>query len=187
MTFTHLQQFDLIAFARSAQRTPAQQSGQLLFSDLPRIAAEQAISTPTPSPVIWSIHGHSEQRLGSTKPLLSITMQLHTDIWLMCQRCLQPYRHPIAIHNRFVIVHTEEQAQTLDMENDEVDAIVGSHQFDLLDLIEEELLLALPLVPRHESCASPALTPSQDKTVPTKATKTSPFAILAELKQKSKK
>lgn len=47
MTLTHLQQFDLIAFARSAQRTTAHQSGQLLLSDLPRIAAEQAISPYT--------------------------------------------------------------------------------------------------------------------------------------------
>lgn len=184
MTTTHLQQFDLIAFARSAQRITAHQSGQLLLADLPRIAAEQVISPPTPSPVIWSIDGHSEQRLGSTKPLLAVTMQLHTDIWLMCQRCLLPYLQPISIHNRFVIVHTEEQAQALDMENDEADAIVGSHQFDLLDLIEEELLLALPLVPRHESCTSPALATSPDKTAPTKTTKASPFSVLAELKQK---
>lgn len=184
MTFTHLQQFDLIAFARSAQRTTAHQSGQLLLSDLPRIAAEQAISPPTPSPVIWSIHGHSEQSLGSAKPLLSITMELRTNIWLMCQRCLQPYLQPIVIHNRFAIVQTEEQAQALDMENDEVDAIVGSHQFDLLELIEEELLLALPLVHRHESCTPPALAPSPDKTVQIQATQASPFSILAELKQK---
>jgi DUF177 domain-containing protein len=30
--------------------------------------------------------------------------------------------------------------------------IVGSRQFDLIDLIEEELLLSLPLVPKHEVC-----------------------------------
>ena len=30
--------------------------------------------------------------------------------------------------------------------------IVGSRQFDLVDLIEEELLLSLPLVPKHDVC-----------------------------------
>jgi uncharacterized protein len=33
-----------------------------------------------------------------------------------------------------------------------VEVIVGSRQFDLVDLIEEELLLTLPLVPKHEVC-----------------------------------
>ncbi|KAF1056143.1 MAG: hypothetical protein GAK41_00147 [Burkholderia gladioli] len=32
--------------------------------------------------------------------------------------------------------------------------IVGSRQFDLVDLIEEELLLSLPLVPKHDICPS---------------------------------
>ncbi len=32
--------------------------------------------------------------------------------------------------------------------------IVGSRQFDLIELIEEEVLLSLPLVPKHEVCPS---------------------------------
>ena len=50
------------------------------------------------------------------------------------------------------IVATEEEADEFPLDDDEVEVIVGSRQFDLVDLIEEELLLSLPLVPKHDVC-----------------------------------
>jgi len=49
-------------------------------------------------------------------------------------------------------VATEEEADEYPLDDDEVEVIVGSRQFDLVDLIEEELLLSLPLVPKHDVC-----------------------------------
>jgi uncharacterized protein len=73
---------------------------------------------------------------------------------------------------------------------------VGSRQFDLVDLIEEELLLALPIVPSHEVCpavhdslvsgaSGPAGYTSDDagEDEPPVDEKPHPFAALASLKK----
>lgn len=61
------------------------------------------------------------------------------------------------------------------MAADGFDAIVAEVDMALLPLIEEEVLLALPLAPRHEACAAPTTAP--DECEP------SPFAVLAEFKK----
>jgi len=64
------------------------------------------------------------------------------------------------------------------LEDDEVDVIVGSHAFDLLQVIEDEALLALPLSPKHETC------PDRDAFERLKEDrKESPFAVLKNLKK----
>ncbi len=54
---------------------------------------------------------------------------------------------------------TEEEADEFPLDEDEVEVIVGSRQFDLVDLIEEELLLFLPLVPKHDGLSRGAREP----------------------------
>ena len=51
-------------------------------------------------------------------------------------------------------VHGEAQAEALDEDSDE-DVLALTPSLDLLPLIEDELILALPLVPRHEVCPQP--------------------------------
>jgi len=57
--------------------------------------------------------------------------------------------------------------------------------FDLLAVLEDELLMALPLVPMHETCpqASPLVAGESDKEVGL-IEKPNPFAVLAQLKKK---
>ena len=54
---------------------------------------------------------------------------------------------------------------------------------DLADLIEDELLLALPLVPRHDVCPAPLPVPD-NADVPEEDEPVNPFAALAALKTK---
>ncbi len=77
--------------------------------------------------------------------------------------------------------------------------IVGSRQFDLVDLIEEELLLSLPLVPNHDVCpavheslVSGASAPVAEADEPSDEAsgdsgKPNPFAALEALKRDGKK
>ena len=117
---------------------------------------------------------------------------------LECQRCLAPHLQVLEVKVRYRIVETEAEADAAPLDDDEADVIVGSRQFDLVDLIEEEVLLSLPLVPKHAVC--PAVhdslltgvdggeSPSdgdQADEVPQVQEKTNPFAALAALKRGS--
>jgi uncharacterized protein len=81
-----------------------------------------------------------------------LRLALAGDIWLECQRCLGPYRHTFDVAVEYRIAATEEEADGYPLDDDEVEVIVGSHRFDVRDLIDEELLLSLPLVPKHDAC-----------------------------------
>lgn len=80
---------------------------------------------------------------------LSIAGQLR----LVCQRCLGPVDHSLALNRQFVLYAEENQLGDLAEENPEVDHILGSRNMNVLDLVEEEVLLSLPLFPRHAEAA----------------------------------
>ncbi len=83
---------------------------------------------------------------------------LHLDadvlVHLTCQRCLQAVTTPLHVDADFIFVPDEATAAEQDVDS-EADILVESRSFNLLALIEDELLLALPLVPRHDG-AMPA-------------------------------
>jgi uncharacterized protein len=54
--------------------------------------------------------------------------------------------------------------------------------FDLLALIEDELLMGMPLVPMHPACLSEQAPTSQEEEVILADVKPNPFAVLASLK-----
>jgi len=62
--------------------------------------------------------------------------------------------------------------------------LVLSSEFDLMALVEDELLMDLPLVPMHEACESEHVPTSDDSDGPAVAGKPNPFAVLAALKTK---
>lgn len=101
---------------------------------------------------------------------------------LTCQRCLGPADIEVAVERAFRFVATEEQAEAEDEESEE-DVLVLSRDFDLRALIEDELLMALPLVPRHEVCPTEVKLAAQDADFEAaSAAKPNPFAALAGLK-----
>ena len=74
---------------------------------------------------------------------------------------------------------TESEAEALDTDSED-DVLALGPSFDLIELIEDELLLAWPLVPRHERCAQPAHRAGAEPAA-------SPFAALATLKGRTAK
>jgi uncharacterized protein len=98
---------------------------------------------------------------------------------LVCQRCLGAVVEPLEVERSFLFVHGEDAAAQLDADSDD-DVLVLTRALDLRELLEDELLLALPLVPRHAACPAPlplADTPALADDKP------SPFAVLAALKR----
>ena len=97
------------------------------------------------------------------------------------QRCMQPMEETVTVERTFRFAPDEATAARLDEELEE-DVLVCSRHFDLLDLVEDELIMALPLAPRHAACqpATPLGDPSAANDSPPH-----PFAALQQLKKKT--
>jgi uncharacterized protein len=63
-----------------------------------------------------------------------------------------------------------------DLEDDSADAMEAEGTLAVLSLIEDEVLLALPIAPRHEKCQSPVRDEMEQGP--------SPFAALAAIRKK---
>jgi uncharacterized protein len=105
-------------------------------------------------------------------------LQAQARVWRDCQRCLQPVAIDLAVDRWFRFVADEETAAALDAGSDE-DLLVLSRHFDLRALLEDELLLELPLVPRHDTCPQPLAVAADAEP----AVDEHPFAALAALKR----
>jgi uncharacterized protein len=91
---------------------------------------------------------------------------------MVCQRCLEPVTVPIALHFDYVVC--AEESATLD-DNDEVDWLEQSDAMDISALIEDELLIALPIAPVHASLCKQLNLESGEKP--------NPFSVLKALKK----
>lgn len=172
--------FDLFAFIRSGE--PA--SGAVSLADMPRLLAEQAADTPAGvnAQFRWQMQGvvREEAAAGqSARQRLFVDLEVNGSIWLQCQRCLKAYEQPLPVRTRLEVMRSEAEADAAPLDDDEADVIVGSRSFNLITQIEDELLLALPVSPRHAVCPDEIL-PEEDAA----EKKPSPFAVLANLKTK---
>jgi uncharacterized protein len=68
---------------------------------------------------------------------------------LVCQRCLQDCAVNLDEKRRFVLVASEAEADDYPLEDEEQEPLVASQHFNLLETIEDEVLLSLPLIPKH--------------------------------------
>lgn len=170
MQYQHPPRVDIRQAAHSGQLL----QGCNLLSDYPRLA-EFSHALESNNVVHWQARF---ERLADTT-WLRLTLSAEVD--LVCQRCLGPVAVPVVVERDFRFVATEEQAQQQDDEAQE-DLLVLSREFDLAELVADEILLALPLVPRHELCPVPVKLVAMDDAFEAANTKPSPFAALAKLK-----
>lgn len=144
--------FDVFEFARSGR----QAAGAVRVSQLPRMLNEVPADAPDRDTLFtWQAEGSTQPELqddGTEAAQPYLRLALHGSAWIECQRCLAPYEQSFDVEAAYRLVATEAEAEEFPLDEDELDVIVGSRQFDLVDLIEEELLLSLPLVPKHEVC-----------------------------------
>lgn len=124
----------------------------------------------------------AEQRTGPDgKPAHWLHLALQTELPMVCQRCLGPVEVPINIDRAFRFVANEEAALAQDDDADE-DLLVISREFNLAELIEDELVMDVPLIPRHEVCPTPVKLDVADADFDAAATdKPNPFAALSTL------
>ncbi|HVK95886.1 MAG TPA: DUF177 domain-containing protein [Noviherbaspirillum sp.] len=153
-------------------RLKDKREGEIAVADLPRLAKE---SVDKFGVIKWSLQGGSNSRR-----LPQLNLLVAGEVRLMCQRCLFPFVFEIASASVLVLAQDEDGADEIDalLADESVEVVVGSHAFNVAQLIEDEVLLTIPLSPKHEACPAQLL-PAVEK----EGEKVSPFAVLKNLKQ----
>lgn len=170
---------DVAAFTAESGRL----QGQWPADTLERLAELQSAPQDVAlAPVDWQISGERVPKLGGEDELW-LNLQADTSVWLACQRCLQPMAERLQLSHRIRFVKGEAQAEALDAELDD-DVLALSRSLDVRELIEDELLLALPLVPRHPVCPAPLpMSAGEDELAADETPDKHPFAALQALKK----
>jgi uncharacterized protein len=163
--------FDNGDFARH-QRTL---HGDLALADLPRVAGEVLSGD-----VVQFALAGGRDRLER----LTLDLSLKGHFELNCRRCLKPMPFELDVATRFTLFSTEEKLDAAEADDEEVEGLLFEHEFDMMSLIEDEILLTLPFAPAHDACEADAPVAPDAGSTPQKP---NPFAVLAELKGKLKR
>ena len=135
--------------------------------------------------VDWQAEGELRTALGGMSQVW-LRLKVRASFPMECQRCLTPVDIPLEVDRAFRFVADEATAEALDDESEE-DLLAMSREFDLRELIEDELLMALPVVPKHDECPTAVpLASSDDDFEEASAVKPNPFAALAGLRKDGK-
>jgi len=94
---------------------------------------------------------------------------------LRCQRCMNGLDYPVSIASHLLLCDQPGLDSLEDVE-EEFDSILIDTHMDVLDLLEEEILLSLPIAPKHESNACQTVVGEN------KFEERHPFSVLANLK-----
>ena len=128
----------------------------------------------------WSAQGELRTEDASAEQVwLHLTVDARLP--LICQRCMNPVDIEVVVKRSFRFVDNEEAADAQDAQAEE-DVLVLSQEFILSDLIEDEVLMGLPVVPRHDKCpVAVKLAVADPGFEAALAEKRNPFAVLAKL------
>jgi uncharacterized protein len=124
-----------------------QGAGFLAMSDMPRLAKEASSINPGDG-FAWQMETHFEDSPGS-EPRQILDLTLKGRLHLVCQRCLQDCAFNLDEKRRFLLVTSEAEADDYPLEDEEQEPLVASQHFNLLETIEDEVLLSLPVIPKH--------------------------------------
>ncbi len=169
---------DIQAFAQAG----AELQGQATLTEWPRLQGEQwTDGTIGSGPVRWRLLGRMLPVTGGPDQV-GLTLQAQVQLVRQCQRCLSPVLESIVAERDFLFVADEATAEAMDEDSD-ADVLVISRDFDAVALVEDELILALPLVPRHEACPQDLPSKAADAAFGAASARPHPFAALAALKK----
>jgi uncharacterized protein len=158
-----------------------EQCGQWPLADLERLAGSVLPDETPGAQVHWQVEGDLRPQAGSG-PEIWMRLTAQAGLAMRCQRCLGAVPVPLDLDRWIRFVPDGSLAETLDAELED-DVLELQRWMNLRDMVEDELLLALPLVPRHDSCPTPLPMPAADEPAG-EAPPAHPFAALAQLRNK---
>lgn len=143
-------------------------AGRLALAAFPRLA-----------PLLASTSGEAAYELAFSRDAEGravIDCRVDAELALICQRCLAAMTRPVQARSRVaIVVGLDESA---DLPDGVEPLLVEDGVMTPTDLVEDELLLALPAVPRH----APDACDANDVSSPDMRQAENPFSILASLK-----
>jgi len=150
---------DGLQFARDREVV----TGTLALTDLPRLAELGCAAAD----VTYSVRGGDN---AEGHPCLAVAAT--GSLALRCQRCLEPLEFALDVASELALSTNEREIATAE---DGVDRVLATRSMGVAALVEDEVILALPMAPMHERCeASPA---------GVERAASSPFAALAGLRK----
>jgi uncharacterized protein len=109
------------------------------------------------------------------------TLALDATLNLSCNHCDRPVAFALAVERDYYFVRDERALAAIAVDAAGEEPLIGDTRFDLGALVEEEVILGLPIAPRHDACQSEieaaAATRDEDS-----AREPGPFAALAALR-----
>jgi uncharacterized protein len=105
-----------------------------------------------------------------------LSVHLEGSLQLACQRCLEPVAWHFDFDSRLMLVPEGRALPDETLEEDDWDPIPVGSRLDLIALFEDEVMLAMPVAPRHESCEAPSRVDGDERITP--------FAALAKLRSR---
>lgn len=108
------------------------------------------------------------------RPFLDLSVQ--ADAELVCQRCLQPMPFTFQEDSHIVLFANEARLDEAMLADDELEGMLLADELSVRELVEDQILMALPYSPKHESCA-------ENQVAAINQDKPNPFAVLAGLKK----
>ena len=164
---------DNVAFAKKNERL----TGELSLTDCPRLnellvhSAENSYSNNRPAGTIsYQLQGKTDAA-GQHLLDLSITTNLTTT----CQRCLSEMPLKLSLKFNYLIGDVgNEDIDAADIDSaDDIDVQQANQAMDIIVLIEDEIIMAMPIAPIHNNDCGKIITQSGDKP--------NPFAVLKGL------
>jgi uncharacterized protein len=157
------------AFALAERRLEL--AGTVDLKSLPRLAERLAEAGQVP--LAWRIAGVTDA-VGHP----ALALNLEGRVPLTCQRCLKVFWSPVAQRTLVLLARDEQELARLD-DDDEHEVVLAAAPLQVQDVVEEEVLLALPFVPR---CSDPQCVAAASRVEIAPAPVQSVFAALAALK-----
>jgi uncharacterized protein len=145
----------------------ATQQGVWPLSDFPRL---RDVLASDAGEVAYAISGVRDER---ERPALRL--KVSGTLTLRCQRCLEALPFEVRTDEILVLAATLAEIHAEPADAHSPDRVVAGREMALRELIEDELILAVPFAPRHEECVA---VQAEDRE------KTAPFAGLRGLMRK---
>jgi uncharacterized protein len=151
-------------------RTNGSREGETPVAKLERLVRDCASPAGT---LAWKVQGGNSKQ-GYPQLRLGVT----GTVQLTCQRCLAPFAYEIDSSTALLLGENDANADEIEaiIDDESIDVIVGTRSMNLMDLIEDEALLALPQAPKHDVCPDTGLLDA------VRSEKPSPFDALKALK-----
>ena len=122
----------------------ATQEGTLPVSSFPRL---QDVLVSDSGEAAYTLRGVRDDR---GRP--SLRLKVRTTLQLRCQRCLGPLQHEVDTDELLVLAASQAEIDADPMTVDMPSRVLGGREMVVRDLVEDELILALPDAARHEDC-----------------------------------